>query len=253
MEKAVKEENKYVKRNIIIVSVMVSFTTGLLALLCFLFSVITYPMRLCEAIYNEDYNKIERITNSPGNINGTPMPDFFARFIDASNHPPLLAACRKNNYKIVKLLVEKGADVNIEEKIDTFTISPIMMRCSFEINAYLIEQGADINYVNKEREESLLSTFLRGTRVWDKETQKYINKDYDKERNQYDELLYYVSKGMKITGNGSSYDLLDDAVGYCDNSLVAEYLLGNAIFDVNCGYRNSPYIVTAAKKAAQIL
>ena len=61
---------------------------------------------------------------------------------------PLIAACESNNYKIVKYLIEKGADVNQENKDG---VTPLMTACfngNINIVKYLVENGADINKEN---------------------------------------------------------------------------------------------------------
>jgi ankyrin repeat protein len=63
---------------------------------------------------------------------------------------PLLSAVQQNFIEMVKLLVERGADVNLQNENGT---TPLIKACFnefFEIAKYLVENNADINRSDKE-------------------------------------------------------------------------------------------------------
>jgi ankyrin repeat protein len=75
---------------------------------------------------------------------------------DRIGNTPLIQACLHNNYKMVKLLIEHGADVNIMN-LDGNT--PLMEACihnNYKMVKLLIEHGVDVNAKDKCQETALM-------------------------------------------------------------------------------------------------
>lgn len=68
---------------------------------------------------------------------------------------PLIAAAWKNCTEGIKLLVEKGADVNQKNKYGDTALCYAARRANFEAAKYLIEHGADPDHKNKEGRTAL--------------------------------------------------------------------------------------------------
>jgi hypothetical protein len=125
------------------------------------------------AIKKNDINRVENYLHTNLDIN------MVRRFVIGSYyeyHTPLSYACLTNNYRIVKLLIEKGADVNknvmwnAEQKYESLT--PSMIACennNKEILKLLIANGADIN-----KKTNSDSTFLLALKYGDLELIKYL-------------------------------------------------------------------------------
>ena len=56
-------------------------------------------------------------------------------------YTPLYIACKKNNFKLVKFLIENGANIDIYH--------PILKTTNPDIIKYMIENGADINFIKE--------------------------------------------------------------------------------------------------------
>jgi len=88
-----------------------------------------------------ELNKIVRKENEKFNsIFGINKIDIYTSEI------PLIIACKNGYYDVVKLLVEQGADVNIEGKYNEYySKTPLSERENESIVEYLVEHGADVN------------------------------------------------------------------------------------------------------------
>ena len=89
---------------------------------------------------------------------------------------PLVIALRGNHTEIVKLLINKGADLNANKNSDEETPLHVAVRNNnFEISKLLIEKGADVNV--KYEHETLLLIALRNNHP--EIVKLLINKDAD--------------------------------------------------------------------------
>jgi hypothetical protein len=114
---------------------------------------------LVDAIRENDIQKVERIIDKfpHGNINSpTIRTQIWANFQQMSSTTPLLEACAYwarggDNFDMIKLLVENGADVNytgLHGNIPLQSVVRLSTRSEtgFEIVRFLVENGADVNH-----------------------------------------------------------------------------------------------------------
>jgi ankyrin repeat protein len=73
--------------------------------------------------------------------------------LEERNHEdltPLLSAAKQNNFDLVQLLVEEGADVNAQTKVGGLTpLRYAIMEGNYLMAEYLIDNGADVNQKNE--------------------------------------------------------------------------------------------------------
>ncbi|XP_074107385.1 uncharacterized protein LOC141532782 [Cotesia typhae] len=75
-------------------------------------------------------------------LDNTPIPPKLRGFA------PLHVATKRNNLEAVKLLINEGADPNIEAKNNPFALLMAVCDRNYEIVEYLLEHGADVNRKN---------------------------------------------------------------------------------------------------------
>lgn len=100
-----------------------------------------YNNRLSDAIILNDSTTIIKLIRKGINVNA------FGRF----GNTPLTCAVGSNNYSIVKLLLEKGADPNIKDKSSQTAIMYLAQKNTpiDTILNLLLKSGADINATNR--------------------------------------------------------------------------------------------------------
>ena len=102
---------------------------------------------LFEAIENNNIEKVKKLVeNRAANINAK-----YVRFHHKYNNKyALIIASERENWEMVKYLVEHGADVNYEYKDGYNKFKTALIIASshgyLEIVRYLVEHGADVNY-----------------------------------------------------------------------------------------------------------
>ena len=97
-------------------------------------------MSLFDAIDDEDFVELKRLVENNGN-----KIDLNKEGLEDSEDSLLAAACYTNSLKIVKYLVDNGADINFK---DDFGKSCFMIACSegkLNIAQFLLSRGANIN------------------------------------------------------------------------------------------------------------
>lgn len=104
---------------------------------------------MLDAIRENDINKLERILKiaSPNCVPSTLITTMAA---ESERYTPLSVACQEGNFEIVKLLVEKGADVNYAPILSG--TSPLGFASesdsadNLKIVKFLLEKGADADF-----------------------------------------------------------------------------------------------------------
>ena len=107
---------------------------------------------MMEAIEENNISKLETalMFGNPNYVKGNALLDHFCEV--PYKKTPLMLACYQGKFDMVKLLIEKGADVNYT-KINA-ALSPLVWAIQgqseqdLEIVKYLIEKGADVNFDN---------------------------------------------------------------------------------------------------------
>jgi len=179
-----------------------------------------YAKRLINAIKSDDVQRVEHLVKSPfGNIESLPIiSKLFARISEQEFSTPLQEACRAENYEIIKLLVDHGADVNyVVSGMNEY--SPLMLAAygegeeKSEIIRLLVEEGANIEY--SHHGESAMTRLAE------------INSD-----RSILLIEYLESRGGKIEEGHDGDSLLHYA---CKSGsiIVIKYLVSDRRFDVN--------------------
>lgn len=188
-------------------------------------------VRLILAAGENDYKTVKTILNIyPLAINQRESGWAFDYLNDFSNNTPLVEACIKNRTEIIKLLVERGADINKRTHGSiSYPLIAVLINGNYEMAWYLIEHGADVLVSNYDiasiYSNSVPEAILSGFGTFSKQ---------DKEQ-QYELMKYVIEKGASLDPSHENYSkayLLYKAL-MVDNSRVVEYLIQNGYFDVD--------------------
>ncbi len=110
-----------------------------------------YSYRLKQAIWDDNIFAVrEIIERCPSYVNYYPgfLPISVYSAFEFSTTYPLIVAVEKDNFDIIKLLVESGADVNCNDGSTPLRIAYFLKPVHwYKVSCYLIENGADINYI----------------------------------------------------------------------------------------------------------
>ena len=71
--------------------------------------------------------------------------------IDIYGQNPIYYAVRDGKLETIKIMIEKGANINIEDKYGQNCIFYAIRECRYDIIEYLIEKGANVNQVDKKK------------------------------------------------------------------------------------------------------
>lgn len=141
------------KRRTLVIIILSTLCIALIAGGFFLFRNTDYSdaKKLITAIEEDDLAAVERIVQkNPDCINVLPYraPMGLLAEMNVTVAHPLTKACMTGNYEIVKLLVESGADVNVNSGMHTPLSAAYREKPDhwYKIAELLIEHGADINY-----------------------------------------------------------------------------------------------------------
>jgi len=185
-----------------------------------------YAQKLIVAIDNNDVEGVSNLLESTtGNLNSKIfLLDIFAKLGESNNYTPLHEACIKGNFKIVKMLVDAGANVNVVEPITKSTpLSSALSNIKEErirIANLLIERGANVK-------TETFSIF------WSSDLNDDGSINSSKEKDEFDLFVKMVEKGADpsiLNREGSS--ILHIAVSQ-GNLLVIKYLIETANINVN--------------------
>lgn len=114
-----------------------------------------YAKKLVHAIEVEDIITIEQILTKHPNcacIYPQILPEKLFNTIceDRGTTYPLIVACGMDNFEIVKMLVEAGADVNCNDGRTPLSLTYCAKKEHwYQISLYLIENGASLDYVTE--------------------------------------------------------------------------------------------------------
>jgi ankyrin repeat protein len=97
----------------------------------------TNKKKFLEAVEEGDLDKIKKIFNKPG---------FNVNVKDKDGNTPLIIASREGHTDIVKVLLDKGADIDVVDKssIGTTALIIALKGSHTDIAELLVEKGADV-------------------------------------------------------------------------------------------------------------
>jgi ankyrin repeat protein len=220
------------KKIILIVALAVAFYFVIYAPL--------YTMLLNTFIWCENIPALNIVLFLPGDKNRNneaPLMEYWGA-------TPLGTAVESaDNPEIVRLLIEKGADVNNRR-----TETPLNIACGsdgenrYEIVRILVENGTDVNwgsdeYAYENYHTPLVKTFHHN-REWHNNISVEMNTiekeqliEKDREIN-YTIMLYLINNGADLRNTVTKRELLDHTVTN-GNIPAVEYLLETGLYDVN--------------------
>ena len=114
-----------------------------------------YAKKLDLAIEAEDITAIKEILEKrPSCVNTYPQKPmeilFNTLMEERGTNYPLLIACGNDNFEIVKMLVEAGADVDCNDGRTPLSLTYCAKKDHwYQISTYLIENGASLDYVTE--------------------------------------------------------------------------------------------------------
>lgn len=128
---------------------------------------------------------------------------------------PLTIAIDKGFLDIAHLLIERGADVNIDPEIDMTPLVVAVYANNFQLVKKLVERGADVKAVGSQSSIALSVAASNG----------------------YKEIYDYL---LPLVNPNSLDEFLDEAVWFAieENSLVGIEFLASVNANLNCGYFN---------------
>ena len=112
--------------------------------------------KLIKAIYDEDYNAVLDSLNKGADIE----VDYEASEKWDGWGRPLIDASAEGHIKIIKLLIERGADVNITTTNRGTALMAASLYRHLDVVRLLLDNGADVNSKNNEEGDSVLSHTL---------------------------------------------------------------------------------------------
>ncbi|MCM1089236.1 MAG: ankyrin repeat domain-containing protein [Muribaculum sp.] len=139
----------------ILLFIVIICTFGGAALVMFLNSDYYNAKRLVHAIEKEDIDTVEQILEKCPSCAGTypqiwPERIFNAICENRGTTYPLITACGMDNFEIVKILVEAGADVNCNDGRTPLSLTYCAKKEHwYQISLYLIENGVSLEYVTE--------------------------------------------------------------------------------------------------------
>lgn len=215
------------KKKVIRISIIAMLSLIIVAFLVVVIVKSTLKKELFYAVENNDYEAVEKLLSYGANVNSRRFiinSVAFANVVE-KNDTPLIIACRNGNEDIIKLLVENGADVNLEDNYTNQT--PLLQVLSgveknrFSLAMYLIKNGADIHAV-REKYTSVFQETLYISSTDDEETIQQGFELFKYLMSQNVDMKVYMGKGNALTHSATF-----------GNYNVVKYLVENEYFDVN--------------------
>lgn len=239
-----KEEKEFSRRKKILI-------LTLCILGCFIllfFSPMGYTVRLNRAIRDNDEERVEKLLKWGGDINR----DNSIPIMDIWEHSPIEEACIKGNINIIKMLIEKGADIDEEGWSPLILVLASEYSNQYEIVELLIDEGANVNNKNS----SSFLTLISGK--YDPRFRSVYNiteRSIHRKENTFEIFMILVNNGAdlkywegarRFQSSYSSLILRDTVIQ--GELQILEYLIEQANYDVNEKlYGNETPLIVAVK------
>ena len=114
-------------------------------------------IRIIKAVLNEDIKEVKKLLSERPKIN--------INIQDEEGSTALMYACEEGMEEYIKLLVDAGADLNLQDKYGETALrkvdSPVSIDISNKITRYLIEKGADPHIKEKSGHSALSDTYIK--------------------------------------------------------------------------------------------
>jgi ankyrin repeat protein len=208
-----------------------------------------YARELIAAIEDGDIVKVEKIAKQKGNINARPC---IWRFFDDTtlDAPPLFNACRSGNIKMVKILVENGADINVFWDNNNYPLSVALSNFQSserqEIARYLLDNGLDIKQIENKYKDFWSIVFCPGLGL--------AGGNFSaNETVEYKIFLDFIAQGLQPEEDTvfSGGNLLHNA-SFFGNTLIAKYLIEELYYNIDTkDYKGQTALITAVIKNYQ--
>ena len=111
--------------------------------------------RFAVAIEDDDLDKVRALLDS--GLSADTHIDYGENF-----ETPLMKAARSGTLEIARLLLARGADVNVQDSEQTTALEAAISREQTAMVALLLEKGADPNTVNKYMQSALSNAAAAG-------------------------------------------------------------------------------------------
>ena len=185
--------------------------------------------QLFTAIEEGDCDKVAEILDDHPSLVNENRQYFF--LIDVSGETPLLAACRYNNFEMMQLLVERGADVNKSARaVTAYPLINILCRGGekrYDMAWYLIENGADLSV--KQRFETV--PFAIVSYEWQKS-----NFDTEIQSKSLELMKFVLDEGVSLEPPDQKVFGIDSVYGLAARNnyvLIVQYFLDNELFSID--------------------
>ena len=226
------ENRKHKKRKLSDIQVIIIIWSCILCLLGYLIFPVVYTVSLNFAIHENDVRMVKWILKIKGDINR----DNSIPVLDTWSDTPIESACVKGNIEIIRMLLDKGANVNEEGW------SPLILALAneypdkYQVIKLLLDRGAD---VGSEGQKSEILTLISGG--YDRRS--VYNVQAKKEANE--EEVYKIF--ILLINNGASVEYWEGAKSFQQsysamilestaiqgNLQIMKYLVEEAEYDVN--------------------
>ena len=213
-----------------------------------------YSKKLVQAIETEDLESIKSILEKKPNCVNT-YPSIFPRKIlygvfDAGRvNYPLIEACCSDNFEIVSILVDSGADVNCNDGRTPLSVTYGGKQENwYQISLFLIERGASLDYTTEYSGEYL--SILEDI-VYPRIGAALPGYVPESDTEVFEAFCYAIENCDHSKVNWKN--VLQEAVTF-DRIEIVQFLLENKYCDVNAvSYEMSPLMFAARDSTPEMV